>query len=172
MKHLPSFEGIRYLQANTATAYVHCLSVDVNIFTRQSKLYMFARGMPACATHNSESLRQVHTAFTVFDPDLKYTEIEWISKNGYSPTGNVINPVKGKGMSNDRFITGWQFAANKELPAEEVNTLPLLYILYCDHDIATESGAGAGCVVLFTVNGTCYRFRYNKSLVAVIMKKS
>jgi hypothetical protein len=129
MKRVPSFERIRYLQADTATAYVHCQSVDVNIFTKQSKPDMFARGMPACATHNSESLCQVHTAFTVFDPDFKYAEIEWISKNGYSPTGNVINPVKGKGRSDDRFIKGWQFAANMELPTEEVNTFPLLYIL-------------------------------------------
>jgi len=90
MKHLPSFERTRYLQADTATAYVHCLSDDVNIFTKQLKLDMLVRGMPFCATHNSEPLRQVHTAFTVFDPSFKYAEIERISKYSYSPGINVI----------------------------------------------------------------------------------
>ncbi len=75
-------------------------------------------------------------------------------------------------MSDDRFIMGCQFASEPKLPIEEVNTLPLVYILNCDHDITAENGAGAGFVLLFTVNGTCYRFRYNKSLIAVIREKS
>jgi hypothetical protein len=156
MKHLPSFERIRYLQADTATAYVHCMSVDINIFTKQSKLDMFARGMPVCATHNSESLRQVHTAFTVFDPSCKYAEIEWIFKYGYSRGSNVIKPITDEGSSDNSFITGCQFAFHPELPIEEVNTLPPPYILCCDHDITAENGADAGFILLFTVNGTCY----------------
>ncbi len=95
MKHLPVFEQIRYLQADTATAYVHCLSDDVNSFTRQSKLDMFARVMPVCATPNSESLRQVHTAFTVFDPSFKCVEIEWIFKYGQATGSNVIKLFTG-----------------------------------------------------------------------------
>jgi hypothetical protein len=172
MKHLPSFERIRYLQADTATAYVHCLSLDVNIFTKQSKLDMLASGMPVCATQNSESLRQVHTAFTVFCPSCKYAEIKWISKYGYAPGINVIKPVTDEGTSDDRFITGCQFASDPQLPIEEVNSLSLRYILNCDHDITAENRARAGFILIFIVNGTCYRFHYNKSLVAVIVEKS
>ena len=128
--------------------------------------------MPFFATHNSESLRQVYTAFTISDPSFKYAEIKWSFKYGHTPDGKVIIPVMDEGRYEDRFIAGRQFASDLELPIEEVNTLSLLYILYCDHDITAENRAGAGFVLLFTVNGTSYRFRYNKSIVAVVMKKS
>ncbi len=151
---------------------MNCLSVDVNIFIKQSKLDLFAGSRLVCATLDSESLSQVHAAFTVLNPSFKYAEIEWNSKNGYSPGSNVINPVMGEGTSDDRFITGCQFASNPELPTEEVNTLALVYIMYYDHDVTAENGAGADFVLIFTVNGTCFRSRFNKSLEAVVMKKS
>jgi len=133
---------------------------------------MLVRVMPDCATHNGESLRQIHSAFTVFDPSFKYAEIEWIFKYVYSRGGNLINPVMDGGMSDDRFIKGCQFASDPELPIEEVNTPPLLYIMYCDHHIAAENGAGAGFTLLVTVHRTCDRFRFNISLVVDVVKKS
>jgi len=172
MNHLPSFEQMRCIQAYTATAYVHCLSVEVNILTRQTKLDMFARGMPVCATLDSEPLRQIHAAFTVFDPRFKDAEIEWIFKYVYSRRGKVIKPVMEEGMRDDRFITGCQFASDPELPTEEVKLLPLVHILYCDHDVTAENGTGAGFTLLFTVNGAGHSFRFNESLIADVMKKS
>jgi hypothetical protein len=85
---------------------------------------------------------------------------------------NMIKPVADEGMSDDRFIQRCQFASDLELPAKEVKTLPLLYILYCDHDITAGNGAGAGLTLLFPVNGTSFRFRYNEGLVAAVMKIS
>lgn len=75
-------------------------------------------------------------------------------------------------MSDDRFITGCQFASDPELPTVEVNALSLLTILYCDHDITAENGAGAGFAFLVIVNRTGHRFRFKKSLIADVKKKS
>jgi hypothetical protein len=132
---------------------------------------MFAGVMPVCVTHKSESLRQVHAAFTVFDPGFKYAEIERTFKYGYAQGCNAIKFVTDRGTSDDRFIAGCQFASDPELPAKEVNTLTLLSILNRNHEITAEDGASAGFVLLFTVNGTRYRFRHTKSLVTAVMKK-
>lgn len=80
MKRLPSFKQVRGLQAHSATADVHCLGIDVNIFTGQSKPDLSAGVMPDCATLDREPLRQIHAAFTIVDPGFKYAEIEWIFK--------------------------------------------------------------------------------------------
>jgi len=172
MNHLPSLERIRYLQAHTTAAYVHCLSVNVNIFTNQTKPDMLTRSMPICSTHIGDSLCQIHAAFTVFNPNTKYSEIEWIFKYGYALDSYVVKPVTDVGWDDDRFIAGCQSASDTELPTEEVKTLPLLYILYCDHEITAENRAGTGYIPFYTINGTCYISRYNISLVTVVMKES
>jgi hypothetical protein len=126
MKHLSPLERISCLQTDAATAYVHCLSVNVNIHTKQSKPDMFAGGVPVCATQNSESLRQVHTAFAVFDPSFECPGTYRFPKYGYSPGIDVIKLVADEAASDDRFITGCQFASALQLPGEEVNTLSLV----------------------------------------------